>query len=104
MFFPKPGGSYSGPNNIPPPPLQFQPRQLPPELLDPKSSDLSEAQRELTRRRSEAFHSRPPSNERLVYNVNEPIPLIDPANALLFSSEFESGNLERAYQVCPLGG
>ncbi|KAJ9439065.1 Cytosolic carboxypeptidase NnaD [Diplonema papillatum] len=87
MFFPKlsPG---------------FDPLPLARDFMD-KSDGMTAGQKELIQARSDAFHSRISSNERLVYNTNEPVALADAAGTLLFSSEFESGNLERAYQVQP---
>eukprot|EP01064_Diplonema_japonicum_P007699 TRINITY_DN15327_c0_g1_i4.p1 TRINITY_DN15327_c0_g1~~TRINITY_DN15327_c0_g1_i4.p1 ORF type:complete len:1033 (+),score=252.67 TRINITY_DN15327_c0_g1_i4:54-3152(+) len=69
----------------------------------PKSDEgndgLGAAQKEMINTRSKEFHNRRNSMEKLVYSTTDPVAQGDSPSSLLFSSEFESGNLERSYQI-----
>uniref|UniRef100_A0A7S1HWW0 Peptidase M14 domain-containing protein n=1 Tax=Eutreptiella gymnastica TaxID=73025 RepID=A0A7S1HWW0_9EUGL len=71
---------------------------------DEFSSDLFEGvsadQQELVRRRSGQFHSRVPTHNKVVYDKRaKENQTGQHADSLYFSSEFESGNLERCVQI-----
>ena len=80
-------------------PKQSMSRMTSSDVFEERAGDgITPMQKELIRTKCDHFHSRPPG-DKCVYNANEPVSIQDPVNTLLFSSEFESGNLAKAFQV-----
>eukprot|EP01065_Artemidia_motanka_P046805 TRINITY_DN717_c1_g1_i6.p1 TRINITY_DN717_c1_g1~~TRINITY_DN717_c1_g1_i6.p1 ORF type:complete len:728 (+),score=189.15 TRINITY_DN717_c1_g1_i6:1075-3258(+) len=80
-----------------PPPAPPYPHM---SFMEQGTGGYTQQQQELLRKRSDEFAGRADTQNRLVYDIRDPVRLEHGGPwTLLFSSEFESGNLERVYQM-----